>query len=872
MRKTVKIILIAVLGSLFCLSAFVGCTSTGNSGKPGDTQSPFLEEYRADYGEVYYFETVVLNGKPLEYAVSYNGTTVDVRNYGFTAAETGVYDVGVKYAEAQDVFDTFRVVVDDNDAPNVALSYYHKFVSAGSTVKLPEVSVSDNADRNLSCDAVLTKNGSSVAISDGSFVAEDGEYLYTVSVTDSSGNQTEKTCLIAVGGELDLARAVNWMSSDTDVEYCREISGGTMEISDEVVYGGFDTSLKITLNEANACTCLTVKNALIEDISEYDYLLIYAYNDMTSTRQYSVSWSSNHVGTLNMREWVPIVFPINEHLVSDSNNVYFKEMQDWKDCNGMRLYIQGADYATGSIYLTDLFLLKVPTETDFLDDLSTLEGYSATDAWQSQYNLVDAKLNVLKAAGASFDLNGVKGRTIAKYSQLILGNEYDENTLTYADERLSISQLVSCDDVWSLPKKIEKTSAVKYGNESGSYEVTFKENSRANTRVINPSVLKKAPAGEVVFMVKNATKSELILYNSITAETGLWPVKVSDEWQEVRLAVDSSAPLEYLDLVLYTADYSLVKPMDDGIARVYYSNIRFVSAEENGALLEKNEGYIETFTGKWAGTETISFATDPDKLYNGQGVLSVNQIEALGGGRFGFALNKYKLAALLSKGSVKLTVTYNVKNVSEAGTYIGFYGMEKALADRGDGWHTMTTTFTAMPQYFIFGIGSLNDFGWENKDIQGEMLIADISYEIVEAPRFTVGASSEAWMDPDSVSVSDEYVYGDAAASTKVGFKVGYKYADIIVTLTKDSGARYVEFCFKNVTGKELEIYTDWHLEENNNNVVAISVDEEWQKIRLAINPNSATHVIHVRAKGEKAPLSETEVLYYYVVFTDVAS
>lgn len=871
MRKTVKIILIAVLGSLFCLSAFVGCASTENSGKPEDTQSPFLEEYRADYGEVYYFETVVLNGKPLEYTVSYNGATVDVRNYGFTAAATGVYDVEVKYAEAQDVFDTFRVVVDDNDAPNVALSYYQKFVSAGSTVKLPKISVSDNADRNLSYDAVLTKNGSSVAISDGAFIAEEGEYLYTVSVTDSVGNQTEKTCLIAVGGELDLARAVNWMSSDTDVEYCREISGGTMEISDEIVYGGFDSSLKITLNEANDVTCLTVKNALIEDISEYDYLLIYVYNDMTSTRQYSVSWSPNHVGTLNVGEWVPIAFPINEHLVSDSNNVYFKEMQDWKDCNGMRFYIQGSDKATGSIYLTDLFLLKVPNETDFLGDLSTLEGYSATDAWQSQYNLVDVKYNVLKAAGASFDLNGIKGRTSAKYSQLILGDKYDENKLTYADENFSISQLISYGDWWSVPQKVAKTSAVKYGEEGGSYEVTFDlAKNRANTRVINPSVLKKAPAGEVVFRVKNATQSELHLYNNETADTGLYPIKVSDEWQEVRLAVNSSSVLETLDLILYTADFEVVKPMSDNTAKVYYSDISFVPAETKGSFLQMNESSVETFTGKWAGNETISFATDSDKLYNGQGVLSVNQVEALGGGRFGFLLNKYKLAALLAQGSVKLTVTYNVKNVSEVGTYIGFYGMEKSLADRSDGWHTMTTTFTAMPQHFIFGIGSLTDFGWEGKDIQGEMLIADISYEIVEAPRFTVAASSKTWQDPEFVTASKEYVYGDLSESAKVGFKIGYNYANVILTLTEDQGAKYVEFHILNMTGKILEVYTEYGI-ENGDGVKEVAANDGWQKIRLMIDPASSSHEILIRGKNESV-VSDTESLSYYIVFTDVAS
>lgn len=867
MRKGIRKFLIASLAlmsmGLMCV-ACKGTTGSSSNSAPLEGMT-FAEEYFAVYGEIYYFEDYIFNGKPLEYSVTLNGEAIEVRNYGFLVDSMNSYEVTVKDQASKEVLGAFKVAVKDNGAPHIAFSYQQKFVLADTMVELPTVSVADNADKDIQYTAELTKDGEKVTISEQSFVAQKGEYIYTASATDSSGNTTKKTCLITAGGELDVARLVNWSNPNTDVEYCREISGGTMSTSDEVAYGGFDSSFKVTINDATATTCITVKNALIDDISEYDYLLMYVYNDMTDSRRYSVNWSPQHVGVLNMGEWVPIIYPINENLVTDSNNAIYRETQDWTNGNGLRLYIQDSGAASGSVYLTDIFLLDVPDETKLFDDLAAFEALTASEEWQMQYNLIDAEYNVLKADGAQIDLNAVTGRTTAKYSQLALGEGYDENTLAYADESLKISQLIGFGDVWSLPAGVNKNTQVKYGEENGSFEITFRlDRDRANTALINPSVYKEAPAGEVVFMVKNATKSRLKIYTVETADTGVWPIEVSDEWQEVRLAVNSSYPLSVLEIILYTMDDPLVQPLDDGTAKIYYSNIRFVPCEDEGEFLPMNETYAMTYTNRWAGNEVVSFTTEEDKLYDSHGVLSVKLDDYLTGGRFGFYLNRSKLQALLGQGAVKLTVTYNASNVSDLGKYIGFYGMSTTQAERGNGWYKASTTFTQMPEHFILAIGSTGTFAWEGYGIKGELLIADISYEIVEPPKFSLTASTEPWQDPASVAESQDFAYGEEEVSTKVGFKVGYKYANVNILPHIDITTGYIEFYVKNATGVALEFYI--YPEE----VIEVSTSEEWQRVRLAVDPSEIQYSLKVRGKNETV-VNDTANAYYYISSVNVS-
>lgn len=859
MKRNIRKFLITTLATLSLGLTFAGCNVINNTNN--GNQAGFEKEYIANYGEVYYFEWAVLNGKPLEYTVTHGREKIEVTNYGFIASENE-YDVSVSYRGEKEVIATFKVTTEDKGAPNIGLTYLQKFVLEGTTVQLPTVSVADNKDKDISYTASLTKNGEEIAVSNNSFVAVSGEYAYTIKAVDEAGNVTEKTCLIKAGGALDVARGVNWSNPNTEVEYCREISGGELSVSDEITYAGFDSSFKVTINDARATTCVTVKNALVEDISQYDYFLVYMYNAMTSRRMVSVNWSGNHCVTLNVGEWVPVAFPINENLVSDSNNSYFREMEDWKTLDGLRFYIQESAKATGSIYMTDIFLIDVPSETEYQDNLTALEQLSSTDEWKDLYNFVDVQYNVLAKASSS-DFSNERARALRKYTELLLGDDYDENTLVYGDTRMSISQLIAHGDSWGLPKNVARTSEVYYGNEKGSYQITCDTTkTRALTAIANPSISKKAPVGEIVFMVKNGTNSAFKLYNDETARTNLWQVAVSDEWQEVRLWVDGTKEFTTTPFYLYTLDGENIKPLEDGTANVYYSNIRFV-ASDNGQYIDvANEMHAKTYSKSWSGA--LSYTQEEGKLYKDHGTLSVYSATSIAHGSMGFFLNDWKLRAMLERNAVRLTVQYNASAVTEQGRYVGIAGNETLPANRS-GWAEYSVVLTSMPQNFIFAIGNSATFSFTGYGISGELLIGEVTYELVDPPEFSVMADSTAWQDPASVGVTTEQKYATEASSTKVGFKSGYKYGNMAIKTYVSAGERtaYIEFYMKNTTGKTLEVYTNANLDAGLG-LVTVAADNEWHLVRLKIDNATDSYVVYVRGQGEQV-VNQNAVEYYYV-------
>ena len=125
MKKSIKNILIASLSLLCAGVAFAAC-QTGGTTSSSLENSPFLETYQAEYGNIYYFENTVLNGKPLEYAVTLNGDSIEVKNYGFMVSTLDAYKVEVRYLGETNLLDTFEIKAKDNGAPNLAFSYQDK--------------------------------------------------------------------------------------------------------------------------------------------------------------------------------------------------------------------------------------------------------------------------------------------------------------------------------------------------------------------------------------------------------------------------------------------------------------------------------------------------------------------------------------------------------------------------------------------------------------------------------------------------------------------------------------------------------------------------------------------------------------------------
>ena len=292
-----------------------------------------------------------------------------------------------------------------------------------------------------------------------------------------------------------------------------------------------------------------------------------------------------------------------------------------------------------------------------------------------------------------------------------------------------------------------------------------------------------------------------------------------------------------------------------GTATVYFSDFTYELIYADQVELYKGGSSIYKWTGDVGASAT--------QQYNGVDSITVTDGGAWCMGVFLDNAQLRQLLALPNATSVTVSFKYNAGTLSNNVKFVGFHSGTCVAIDRSEGWHEVSTKLSDLPANFIIGAGATSGFSWANVTISGTMYIADVTFTVNYNEGALVSASTTAWQNPANVADSTDYVYGTESVSTKVGFNVGYKYANIIVTPIKASTTGYVEFYFKNTTGKVLEIYTKESLAENGG-TTSISADTEWQFIRLAVDPAAATYDIKIRGNGETV-VNDSEVVYFYL-------
>lgn len=140
------------------------------------------------------------DGTSVEVKVFLNGNSYDIVNGSFLPDVAGRYTV-CYYAKNTDGVENaieYSVLVqDDEEAPVITLELEELEVLVGSTVRIPEVTVLDNADGELTPTIKVTLGLQEVAFSNGEFVAGQlGAYTITYIAQDAMGLKTEKQVVI----------------------------------------------------------------------------------------------------------------------------------------------------------------------------------------------------------------------------------------------------------------------------------------------------------------------------------------------------------------------------------------------------------------------------------------------------------------------------------------------------------------------------------------------------------------------------------------------------------------------------------------------------------------------------------------------------
>ena len=856
------IILLLTLCSIICFVVGFGC-------KKADYSSKFNDVYQAEYGEMFYFDTIYIDGQSLVYTVKADGQEVEVKDYGFLMSYNGDYTVEVRFNGNKKVIKQFTIKAVDTKAPQVSLSYYRKMVEVGEQVILPNVTIADNLDNNCTITKSLSLNGQVVSYSGTVFVvSEYGDYIYSATATDASGNTYESKCVISAGETYDKDVAINWTLQDSPLDYIGATYLTSYAVTDEKAYIGTETSLKVTFTEQENARCLILKNSLIDDISQYDYMCFYVYNDMTNSRQLSYNWTNSFNVDLPRGEWTPIILPISESFVSDSQNAAFRELQDWKNLNGQRFYIQQQNLsnATGSVYLSDVYLIKAPTVDEFIEKAEELNETSIdSDNYSSLLSRVVLEYNVLKSTDNA-TISPYYNQIIENHFKNSLGENYNEDILAIAED-VGISQLVAHGDTWSKPASVIISDKYAYGEEKASFEISFTANRKyANVKVANPFAYKRILSGEVCFYVKNTTNSILEIYTD-GGRTN--EIKVSNEWQKVVVTCSNLDKIGELVIRVRGINEKVPEPDSSGTSKVYFSNIYALPLESTG-IYQDFAFEKPTSVGVLGDVSVVE--------HEGKTATKVTlDSPAAQEGRMVFAFNYKKLNVLLSSSSefsvVKISFWYNTDNVSGPATHVGFTEYGAVAIASGTGWKRATINITnPSTKTFYLGVGKNSALSWTNtSDIYGTLYISNLEYEIKEygnsgvyqdfneEPATSVGSlGAVSVVEYDGKTATKVTLDSPAAQEGRMVFAFNHKKVNELFDISPALSVVTISFWYNtdNVSGPATHVgFTDY-------GAVAIASGTGWKRATINItNPPTKTFYLGV---GKNSALSWTNTTDIY--------
>lgn len=344
------------------LAALLLCCAAGCGGGGGETADPdavySLSEFTladAEYGEFYKFDTSGIkvldeSGKETGLTVSVsslvwpNGRETRLAGSSAKLTELGEYTVNYQVKGTSQIFPK-TLLCKDSKGPDIALGetiFLPKTAVIGQEVCLPSGTASDlsGVEGDVTF-AVTDPDGEPVEVAGGRIVtAKAGTYAVTYSATDVNGNiaaRTETFTVEDIAAEEDVA---GYMHTAYGVK-----QGGGMYRHEEYIQSLFvadvtqqmqteQNGVEITAggipalpDGTKAATLVTpwadvqrvtwcVSSAL-PDLTDYDYLGMWVYNDSPKNMRVSLNYHSANDFTVKPGQWTYVAFNINAFDYSD---------------------------------------------------------------------------------------------------------------------------------------------------------------------------------------------------------------------------------------------------------------------------------------------------------------------------------------------------------------------------------------------------------------------------------------------------------------------------------------------------------------------------------------------------------------------------
>ena len=344
------------------LAALLLCCAAGCGGGGGETADPdavySLSEFTladAEYGEFYKFDTSGIkvldeSGKETGLTVSVsslvwpNGRETRLAGSSAKLTELGEYTVNYQVKGTSQIFPK-TLLCKDSKGPDIALGetiFLPKTAVIGQEVCLPSGTASDliGVEGDVTF-AVTDPDGEPVEVAGGRIVtAKAGTYAVTYSATDVNGNiaaRTETFTVEDIAAEEDVA---GYMHTAYGVK-----QGGGMYRHEEYIQSLFvadvtqqmqteQNGVEITAggipalpDGTKAATLVTPSadvqrvtwcvSSALPDLTDYDYLGMWVYNDSPKNMRVSLNYHSANDFTVKPGQWTYVAFNINAFDYSD---------------------------------------------------------------------------------------------------------------------------------------------------------------------------------------------------------------------------------------------------------------------------------------------------------------------------------------------------------------------------------------------------------------------------------------------------------------------------------------------------------------------------------------------------------------------------
>ncbi len=238
---------------------------------------------------------------------------------------TFVYTTGTK-----DIKDaTVKVDFGDRTAPTIKIDEEDipAFFMTGNTYKIPAYTINGGPDSSKCWTKVYTTDENEVikdevSVNQGNFVATErtGKYLIWIHVEDAAGNFNDYKYYRTVDGpkaiEEDVIMYFDDEFGERQVSPHEELYGGEYVAKDTpgaFVRDGDDGAFKVSLNNVetiNNEVYFNIDNPAITDVSDYDYLSMWIYNDNDFDVQAGFRWWNDTL--VPAHQWTRVVWSVKD--------------------------------------------------------------------------------------------------------------------------------------------------------------------------------------------------------------------------------------------------------------------------------------------------------------------------------------------------------------------------------------------------------------------------------------------------------------------------------------------------------------------------------------------------------------------------------